>query len=408
MLKASDYPLFICAGVLLLIGVFMILSTTYSMQVRSGEDPFLYLKKDLFLLLIALIGMAVFMYVDYEHLRAAAIPLFILVVLMLFFVDLRGATLQGAQRWFSIGFISFQPSELAKLVIIIMLAYFLETRIEKISGLLSLVPVGLLIGVPFALVFKQPDLGTSLVIIAITFGMLVWAKTSPSILIALFSPILSIVLFQNIYLWIAYMVILSVVLFSMGMRKIDAVAIIALNIGSALIFPKLWGALKDYQKQRLLAFLNPNVDPRGAGYHALQAKIAIGSGGFFGKGIFHGTQTQLQFIPQQFSDFIFSAVGEELGMIGALLVITLFVVIIWRAIKISMESRTVFGSLLAAGIAVMYFFHILVNIGMTLGMLPVVGIPLPFLSFGGSFLLMNLCALGILQSIAMRRQKLIF
>jgi len=408
MLREADFTLFVCVGVLLLLGALLILSSTFSMQARAGESPTLYLMKHLFALFVGLVAMMTLMYTDYNNLRSFAIPIYAFIVLLLFFVLVRGFTIQGAQRWFSLGPISFQPSEIAKLVMIIALAFYLEKRVGKINSLASLLPVAVFVGVPFALIFKQPDLGTSLVVLTISFGMILWAKASPALMLSIFTPVVSIFLFRNFYLWIFYLIALAFVLVSVKLKWYDALIIVLGNITSAYLFPLAYGMLKEYQKLRILAFLNPNIDPRGAGYHSLQAKIAVGSGGFFGKGLFRGTQTQLQFIPEQFSDFIYSAVGEELGFLGAFIVILLFALIIWRAISIASESRTVFGSLMASGIAVMYMFHVLVNIGMTLGMLPVVGIPLPLLSYGGTSLLMNLSAIGILQSISMRRKKLIF
>jgi rod shape determining protein RodA len=408
LLKQSDYAIFICVGLLLIIGILMILSATFSMQTRAGEDPFYFAKRHIFAIVVGLIVMFGLMYMDVNNLKAAAIPLYVFVLIILGLVFLRGFTVLGAQRWISLGPISFQPSEIAKLVSIIVLSFYLESRIGKITNLISLVPVMALIGVPFLLIFRQPDLGTALVVLAISFGMLVWAKSSVALLLALFSPLISIVLFPHFIFWIIYLVALAITFFSVKLKLLDSAVIFAMNVLAGYLFPIAFGMLKGYQRQRILAFLNPNIDPRGAGYHSLQAKVAVGSGGFFGRGPFHGTQTQLQFIPQQFSDFIYSAVGEELGFLGALFVLSLFVIIIWRAIKIATESRTAFGSLLASGIAVMYIFHLLVNVGMTLGMLPVVGIPLPLMSFGGTSLLMNLAAIGILQSISMRRKKLIF
>jgi len=408
MLKQSDYTLFICVALLLIIGLIMILSSTYAMQNRAGENPLTYVKRHVLVMFLGLIAMIAMMYTDVNNLKTAAIPLYILVLSILTFVLIKGFTVYGAQRWISFGPISFQPSEVIKLVMIIALAYYLESRVGKITSLISLVPIFALVGVPFLLIFKQPDLGTALVLLVITFGMLVWAKTSLGLLLALFSPIFSIIIFNHFYLWIIYLIALSIALFAIKLKLFDSIAVFFGNIGVAYLFPFLFGLLKGYQKQRILVFLNPNIDPRGAGYHSLQAKIAIGSGRFFGRGPFHGTQTQLQFIPQQFSDFIYSAVGEELGFLGALFVLSLFILVIWRAIKIASESRTVFGSLLASGIAVMYAFHLLVNIGMTLGMLPVVGIPLPLMSYGGTFLIINLASIGILQSISMRRKKLVF
>jgi len=404
----SDLQLWVCAGSLLVIGTVMILSSTFSMQARAGEDPLLYLKKHLIALILGLIVMAVFMYFDFDHLKTLAIPIYVLTVLALGMVLLRGFIALGAQRWVAIGPVSFQPSEVAKLATIIVLAAYLESRVGTLSNLLALLPPALLVGLPFVLIFKQPDLGTSLVLIAILLGMFLWAKASEGLLLLLFSPLLGIFLYQHFVIWVLYMVILTTVLFSVKFKWFDCLTIIALNIVSPRVFYHVFNMLKGYQKTRLLAFLNPNIDPRGAGYHSLQSKVAIGSGGFFGRGLFHGTQTQLQFIPQQFSDFIFSAVGEELGFIGAVAVVVLFTIIILRAIKIASESRTPFGSFLAGGIAVMFMFHMLVNIGMTMGLLPVVGIPLPFMSFGGTALLVDLAAVGILQNIAMRRSKIIF
>lgn len=408
MLRLTDYPLWICVGLLLLIGAVMILSSTFSMQARGGEDPFLYLKKHLISLFLALLVMAVLMYFDFNHLKTLSAPIYIFIVLILGIVLVKGFMALGAQRWIGIGPISFQPSEAAKLATIIVLAAYLESRVGMISGLMSLIPPALLVGVPFILIFKQPDLGTSLVLLAILLGMLMWAKAPEVFILLLFSPLISIFLYQHIVIWFIFIAILTVALFSTKVKWFDSLTIVALNLISPRVFYHVFNILKGYQKQRLLAFLNPNIDPRGAGYHSLQSKVAIGSGGFFGRGLFHGTQTQLQFIPQQFSDFIFSAVGEELGFLGALAVVALFTIIILRAVKIASESRTVFGSFLAGGIAVMFMFHMLVNIGMTLGLLPVVGIPLPFMSFGGTALLVDLAAVGILQNIAMRRSKLVF
>ncbi len=408
MLKLSDFTLWVAVGLLILVGAMMILTTTYSMQVRSEENPFSYFKKQMVSLFMALIAMIVLMYLDYDNLNAAAIPIYVITLLMLGLVQIKGFTILGAQRWISVGPVSFQPAELAKLSVIIAFAFYLKDRVGKINNLFSLIPAGLIVGLPFLLVFRQPDLGTSLVILAISFGMLVWAKASLGLILMLFTPIVTIFLSGNIYILILYLIVLFAVIVSLKIKWLDAFVIMAGNVASSYIFKIILGSLKEYQRLRLLAFMDPNIDPRGAGYHSLQAKIAVGSGKFFGRGLFHGTQTQLQFIPQQFSDFIFSAVGEELGFIGALFVITLFILVIWRALSIAGEARTTFGSLLASGIAVMFMFHLLVNVGMTLGLLPVVGIPLPFMSFGGTSLLMNLSAIGILQSISMRRSKLIF
>ena len=314
----------------------------------------------------------------------------------------------GAQRWINLGPISFQPSEVFKLVLLMGLATFLESRRGDIKGITNLIVPLLMLGVPFVLIFRQPDLGTSIILFTIFVAMLIWAETSNSLLILLITPVVSVFLQQFFVIWIIYIICLTFYIKTSKMHWIDSVAILVGNIGVGYVMPKLWSMLKDYQKNRLLAFLNPDIDPLGVGYHSLQAKIAVGSGGFFGKSFLHGTQTQLSFIPQQFTDFIFSAIGEELGFIGTILVVALLVMILYRGIIIANEARDFYGSLLASGIVAMIGFQMFINIGMTLSLLPVVGVPLPFISYGGTALVMNMCAIGILQSIAMRRHKLLF
>ena len=365
MLRFSDYTLWITAGLLILFGFLLIYSATAAIQGRAHQDPLHFVKRQMLACLLALVFMGILMYLDYAHLKRLALPLYLLMIILLGLVLFLGFEAQGAQRWLTLGFLSFQPSELAKLITVIALARYLEERRKEIKSLLDLWPILILVGIPFFLIFKQPDLGTSLVLIALGLGMLLWAETRPRLLLTLF-------------------------------------------IGVGIAAPFIWNMLKDYQKLRILSFLNPGLDPLGAGYHSLQAKIAVGSGGFLGKGFLSGTQTQLQFIPQQQTDFIFSVVAEEFGLIGSVISLALFCMLIYRALKIALEAREFYGSLLAAGIAVMYAFHLFVNVGMTLGLLPVVGIPLPFLSFGGTSLVINLMAIGILQSIAMRSHKILF
>lgn len=407
MLKLSDALLWIATGALILIGFLAIFSSTYSMQLKLGGDSLLYVKRQLFSLLVGSIGLVIFAYLDYKHLKRAA-PYFYLIMLVLLGIILFGvAGTQGIQRWFQLGPFSFQPSELFKIVLVMSLAAFFANR-KKIKSLWDASYLLLLVGVPFFLIFKQPDLGTSLVFVFILIGMLAASEFSPRLLVLLVTPIISLLLRPWLYVWIAYLFIIGIVLFLSRASFWDWILILGVNIGVGVAMPFIWGMLKEYQKQRVITFLNPGADPYGAGYHSLQSRIAIGSGGIFGKGFMRGTQTQLQFIPEQHSDFIFSAIGEEFGFIGAAVVLSLFAVIIWRAFVIAEQAFDLFGNLLASGIAIMTSFHVFANVGMTLGLLPVVGMPLPFVSYGGSSLLMNMISVGILQSISMRRQKLIF
>lgn len=403
----SDLLLWIAAGALILIGFLAIFSTTYSMQIKLGGDPLFYVKRQLFSLVMGVIGLAIFAYLDYKHLKKIAPYLYVIMLVLLALVLFFGSGSQTAQRWFQLGPFSFQPSELSKMIIVICLAAFFSER-EKLSNLWNAGFLLALVGIPFFLIFKQPDLGTALVFVFILIGMLAASGSSPKLLILLVTPMISILLRPFIYLWIAYLVLMALVLFLSRASFWDWVLILGLNIAVGVAMPYIWGMLKSYQRQRILSFLDPGSDPHGAGYHSLQSRIAVGSGGIFGRGFLRGSQTQLQFIPEQHSDFAFSAIGEEFGFVGSAIVLLLFAVMIWRTLVIASGSMDTFGSLLASGFAIMTIFHVFVNIGMTLGILPIVGMPLPFLSFGGSSLLMNMISIGILQSIVMRRKKIIF
>jgi rod shape determining protein RodA len=395
-------------GLLIFIGIMMILSCTFSQQSREGDDPLFYTKKQLLAFIIGAMGLAVFAYIDYSHLKNLAVPLYIISIFFLFIVIYKGFTILGAQRWITFGPVSFQPSEIAKLTVLLTLGSYLEGKRGEIKGITNLIAPLLILGLPFVLIFKQPDLGTAIILFFIFAGMLIWAEASNMLLILLITPILSIFLRQYIYIWIIYLVGLALYMKNSRIRLLDLASVMIGNIGIGYAVSSFWGMLKEYQRQRLLAFLNPDFDPLGIGYHSLQAKIAVGGGGILGKGFMHGTQTQLSFIPQQFTDFIFSAIGEELGFIGAIIIIVLFTIIIYRAIVIANEARDFYGSIIAAGIAAMIGFQMFTNISMTLGLMPVVGVPLPFVSFGGTALIMDMCAIGILQSISMRRRKLLF
>ncbi|MBN2057446.1 MAG: rod shape-determining protein RodA [Candidatus Saganbacteria bacterium] len=407
MLKLSDPWLWGSAAVLVIISLLAIFSCTFTLQGKLGADQFFYVKRQLFSLFIGLLGLALFTYLDYHHLKKLAPPLYIIMLLMLAAIILFSGTGESAARWFQLGPFSFQPSELSKLIMVISLAVFFAQR-QKVDGLIDTGALLLMVGVPFLLIFKQPDLGTALVFVFILIGMLAASETSPKLLTLLLTPMISALLRPLLLVWLLYLAAIIVILFLTRASVWDWLMILGVNIIVGIAVPYIWGMLKPYQQQRIVAFLNPGADPHGAGYHSLQSKIALGNGGFFGRGFMRGTQTQLHFIPEQHSDFIFSVIGEEFGFLGAGLVLALFGIMLWRAFTIAAGAADRLGSLLAAGIGVMTGFHVVANIGMTLGLLPVVGMPLPFVSFGGSSLIMNLMGLGILQSIDMRRQKIIF
>ncbi|MEB3186947.1 MAG: rod shape-determining protein RodA [bacterium] len=338
-------------------------------------------------------------------------------LVMLVAVDVFGHSALGAQRWLQLGPLKIQPSEYAKLGLIVALSRALALQnIQDPRGLTRAMAV---VAFPALLVFKQPDLGTSLVFGAITLGMLAWAGVSMAFLFRLVSPVLALILsfpFVLVNQPVVHRVVLwAVVLYLAGLglwlwldRRPAPLARLVTwfaNLGASAAVPFAWAVLKEYQKNRIRTFIDPEADPLGAGYHVIQSKIAIGSGGLTGRGLFHGTQTQLHFIPEQHTDFIYSVVGEELGFLISLGMIAAYVTVLVRGLIIADRARDRFGSLLAVGIVTMLGFHMFVNLGMATGIMPVVGIPLPFMSYGGTALMTNLAAIGILQSISMRRQR---
>ncbi|WP_103666356.1 rod shape-determining protein RodA [Pseudanabaena sp. BC1403] len=324
-------------------------------------------------------------------------------------VLLIGTTALGAERWITIGGFNIQPSEFAKVGIIISLAAVMHDR--PIQSPIDAFKVAWVTVPPWILIFLQPNLGTSLIFAAITIGMLYWAGASLGWLLLIFSPIVSAVLF-SIYLpaWIVWVILMGVAAWVSlpWFRIVSTVIAVVVNLVSGQAGILLWNILHDYQKKRLLLFIDPNQDPLGAGYHVIQSKIAIGAGQLFGQGWLKGTQTQLNFIPEQHTDFIFSAIGEEFGFFGCVCVLLLFVGICWRLLVIAVNARDNFGSLLAIGVFSFVLFQTFVNIGMNINVAPVTGIPLPWLSYGRSALLANFMAIGLAESVAAHRRTIKF
>lgn len=316
-----------------------------------------------------------------------------------------GISAKGAQRWLTVGGFNIQPSEFAKLGLIITLAALLHER--PASTLRAVFRALAITAVPWALVFLQPDLGTSLAFGAITLGMLYWGNANPGWLVLMVSPLVSAILF-NIYLpgWIFWAVAMGVIAwFTLPVPVLLAPVALVGNFASGELGGLLWGLLKDYQKDRLILFLHPEKDPLGGGYHLIQSRIAIGGGELWGRGLFEGTQTQLNFIPEQHTDFIFSAVGEELGFIGSIGILIVFWLICLRLVTVAMQAKENFGSLLAIGVLTMIAFQVVINISMTIGLAPITGIPLPWMSYGRSALLTNFIAIGLVESVANHRPQ---
>lgn len=344
-------------------GALMIFSSTATKQEAAGADPALFMKRQIAYIIAGVVALLIVSFFDYRHVRALAPVIYGVIFLALALVlTPLGDEQNNAQSWFNFGLFQIQPSEFGKLALIIAMAALLAER----KGEVRWMDLGVclaLAAVLSALIFVEPDLGGTMVIIAIFFVMLLVGGA-------------------KLRHFIALAVIGTVAMF--GALQVD------------LIEP--------YQIERITAFLDPSPDIRSEGYNLTQAKIAIASGGFRGKGVgSENTQTDLDFVPEQHTDFIFTAVGEQLGFVGGAVLLGLYAILIWRSLRIAAMSRDAFGTLVAAGIAGMWGFQLFVNVGMTMGIMPITGLPLPFVSFGGSGLLMNFMAVGLLLNIHMRR-----
>ena len=335
-----------------------------------------------------------------KHLQQLLLPVYIATLVSLLAVKLVGTSALGAQRWISIGGFNVQPSEFAKLAAILLLAGILAKHpIERPVDLLRPMAV---ISVPWAMVFIQPDLGTSLVFGAVLLAMLYWAGLPLEWLVLLISP-LPTALIAGLFPWglIPWGALLVLLAWrSLPWKAIAVVVTLAINGIFAWITPLLWEhGLKDYQRDRLILFLDPTKDPLGGGYHLLQSTVGIGSGQIFGTGLMQGQLTKLQFIPEQHTDFIFSALGEEAGFIGCVVVLVAYLVWAWRLLQIAGQARSDFESLVVIGVLAMVMFQVIININMTIGLGPVTGIPLPWLSYGRFALLVNFMGIGLVASV---------
>ena len=370
--------------------------------------------------------------VPLQRLQTVLLPLYGLTVASLVAVRLVGTTALGAQRWLSIGGIHVQPSEFAKIAAILLVAAVLERHpVERPVDLFR--PLGV-ISVPWLLVFIQPDLGTSLVFGALMLTMLYWSGMPLEWVILLLSPLLTVLLSlqlpweglqatnlasvinqafaeQTTPIWVGLAVWAMVTAYlayrSLPWKRLAAMAMGLIQLSTLILSPILWGVvLQDYQRDRLVLFLDPSKDPLGGGYHLLQSTVGIGSGGLFGTGLLQGQLTKLRFIPEQHTDFIFSALGEETGFVGCLLVIVGFAVLMGRLLQVARHARTDFESLVVIGIGTMIMFQVVVNIFMTIGLGPVTGIPLPFLRYGRSAMVVNFIALGLCLSVVKQSRRL--
>ncbi|MCW2832627.1 MAG: rod shape-determining protein RodA [Nocardioides sp.] len=360
-----DWLLMSAALGLVFLGTLLVWSATSTRGDLTGGETTAYLTKQLVNVAIGLVLMVMVMATDHRWVRIVAPLFYVGSVVGLVLVLVAGSTINGSRSWIQVAGMSIQPSEFAKLSVVVGMALLVAERTEGRwrRGVRSTEVLGMLViaGVPAALIMLQPDLGTMLVLTATVFGVLAVS----------------------------------------GAHRRWLLGLAAAGVAAASLAVTA-GVLKDYQVDRFLAFTNPGLDPRGAGYNTEQARIAVGNGGLFGQGLFDGSQTRSGFVPEQHTDFIFTVAGEELGLAGAGLVIALLAIVIWRALAISADTDDIFGRIAAGGIACWFGFQAFQNIGMCLGIMPVTGVPLPFVSYGGSSMFAGMLALGLLQNIHLR------
>lgn len=374
-LARLDWVLMLAVLALAVLGTLLVWSATSHRDALTGGDPTAYLRKQMVNIVIGLVLLVLVLTTDHRWVRIVAPLVYLASIAGLVLVLTMGSTVNGSRSWLQLGGMSIQPSELAKLAVVIGMALWVAERAEVRKGrpagswrggsLGDVVGMLAIAGLPAVLILMQPDLGTMLVLSATVIGVIAISGAPRR--------------------WLALLVAGGVT---------GALAAVA------------GGFLKQYQIERFLAFTNPDLDPRGAGYNVEQARIAIGSGGIFGDGLFHGSQTRAGFVPEQHTDFVFTVAGEELGLLGAGALIALLGVVIWRALAIARRTDDPFGRLAAAGIACWFAFQAFQNVGMCLGIMPVTGVPLPFVSYGGSSLFAGMLAVGLLQNIHLRSRSI--
>jgi rod shape determining protein RodA len=396
-----DWPLLISALLLSLYGIAIVYSAGQT-DIRTAATS--AWKQQLIWFLLGLAGAYAMSRASVRMLEWLAVPLYGFTCLLLFallFIGKGAGTAASTKSWLVLGGIRLgQPSEIAKLTVVLMLGKVLASHRDAPKSLVELWKPALIVGVPWLLIMAQPDLGSGIVFLGIFFAMLFWSGISWRLLILLASPVVSLLLTASTGLWGAWFLLLLALVIWYKPYLWEGVFLVAANVVMGVVAPILWEGLKPYQQARFRVFLDPAADPRRSGYHVIQSQIAIGSGGWFGQGYTEGSQKRLAFLPEQHTDFIFAVLGEELGFIGVTLALALFLTLFLRIIRIAERANDSFSSLVAFGLLASWFVHVIVNVGMTLNLMPITGIPLPFFSYGGSFMLASWMAIGVLIRIA--------
>jgi len=396
-----DFGLIFPVILLFILGLAAIYSSTYSNAIAQGN-----FQKQLIWGIIALIVFFITYSVPTNTFKQITFPSYFIAIFLLIVVLIIGERISGAKSWLAFSSFGFQPSEFAKLATIFMLSKYLsrkDTDIDSFKHLLYTLAIGIL---PIILILLEPDMGTAFVFIAMILTLLFWKGISLFAMFVVLSPgfVALSSLFGIFYFFGALLFVLAM-LFVFRKDIFFSGSIFAFNLACGFFADYVFNALSPHQQKRIQAFIDPMTDPLGSGYNTIQAKVAIGSGGLLGKGFLEGNQTQLQFIPEQWTDFIYCVIGEEFGFIGAIITIAIFTFLFLRILKIAAGSKDEFLSLISIGILSVYFAHFLINIGMVVGIMPVIGLPLPFISYGGSSLVVNMIMLGILANIYRTRKN---
>ncbi|MCF7919088.1 MAG: rod shape-determining protein RodA [Candidatus Cloacimonetes bacterium] len=385
--------------VLMVFGVLMIYSASTTKIGESIEHNNFYIRQIIFVI-ISLISLFILLKLPYMLIEIMIIPLFVLILLTLVVVLFLPA-IKGSHRWISLGILGFQPSELAKLLTIMLVAKLLdEQHLSHIQMLLRTAAAAVL---PVLLIFIEPDLGTAMTLVMSILVVLAFSDLPFYYLVILVSPLLSIVFSVNAYVFSLWILLLGLYFFRQKVHLLIAGLVGILNASLYFLTPFVWNSLKSYQQNRILTFINPLHDPFGSGYQIIQAKIAIGSGGWFGKGFLLGSQKNLQFLPEHHTDFIFSVIGEELGFFGCLIFISIYILFLYRIVLNVGKLKRRFMFYTSVGIIANLSIMMFVNIGMNMGLVPATGIPLPFIAYGGTSLLFNTLALGVILKFASER-----
>ena len=396
-----DRPLLLAVAALILPGI----ATLYS----AGQTDFPTIaagiwQRQMVWIAIGMVGAAVIFRVPYRLLEWLTPLLYgasIALLLATLVFGTGAGTAAGTKSWIAIAGIRLgQPAELAKLATILMLARHLAGRRNQPRSAFELLPSGFIVGIPLMLVGLQPDLGSALVFLGIFFSMLFWVGVSPWLLLLTASPIISLILAFSTGLWGAWIVLITVLLLWLRPYMLEALVMWGMNVVMGVVALRLWTGLAPYQQNRILSFLNPEIDPRATGWNVIQAKVAIGSGGLLGKGFLEGTQKRLAFLPSQHTDFIYPVLAEEFGFLGVMISLFLFAVFFFVVIRIARHAVDTFSCVVVAGITGLMLTHVVVNVGMSVRLMPVTGIPLPFYSYGGSFMVICLLCIGLTLRVA--------